>query len=91
MTSQQCAVECLLNKGGKVLSTMPKNKPTPGPMRTQSIERGSIMPTLPTMPMAGKAKTEPKQKPTRADEIRVAKAKVTRRNSLQKQRDALRG
>jgi len=72
---------------------MPKNNPTHGPMRTQSIERGSIIPTLPTMPIPGTAKTstEPKQKPTRADEIRVAKAKVTRRNSLQKQREALRG
>jgi hypothetical protein len=26
MTSQQCAVECLLNKGGKVLSTMPQKQ-----------------------------------------------------------------
>ena len=75
---------------------MPKNKPTAGPMRTQPIERASIMPTpvLPMMPTAGKAKTtsmESKQKPTRADGIRVAKAKITRRNSLRKQRDALRG
>jgi hypothetical protein len=74
---------------------MPKNKPTAGPMRTQPIERASIMPTpvLPMMPTAGKAKTSmaPKQRPTRADRIRVAKAKITRRNSLRKQRDALRG
>jgi hypothetical protein len=74
---------------------MPKNKPTTGPMRTQPIERASIMPTpvLPMMPTAGMAKTAitPKQKPTRADGVRVAKAKIARRNSLRKQRDALRG
>ena len=74
---------------------MPKNKPTTGPMRTQPIERASIMPTpvLPMMPTAGKAKTpmELKQKPTRADGVRIAKAKITRRKSLRKQRDALRG
>ena len=74
---------------------MPKNKPITGPMRTQPIERPSIMPTpvLPMMPTAGKAKTSMKRKPksTRADGIRVAKAKITRRNSLRKQRDALRG
>jgi hypothetical protein len=34
---------------------------------------------------------ERKPKSTRADGIRVAKAKITRRNSLRKQRDALRG
>jgi hypothetical protein len=73
---------------------MPKNKPTTGPMRTQPIER-AIMPTpvLPMMPTAAKARTptEPKQRLSRADEVRVAKAKITRRNSLRKQRDVLRG
>jgi hypothetical protein len=74
---------------------MLENKPTTGPMRTQPIERASIMPTpvLPMMPTAGKARTptEPKQRLSRADEVRVAKAKITRRNSLRKQRDALKG
>jgi hypothetical protein len=41
----------LLNElGRKELSSMPKNKPTAGPMRTQPIERASIMPT-PVLPM----------------------------------------
>lgn len=85
-----------LNKSGwSQLSTMPKNDPTAGPMKTQPIERASIIPTpvLPLMPTAGKAKRspQPKQKPTRADGVRVAKAKIIRRNSLRKQRDALRG
>jgi hypothetical protein len=34
---------------------------------------------------------KPKKKPTRADGVRVAKAKITRRNSLRRQRDALKG
>jgi hypothetical protein len=44
---------------------MPKSKPTPtGPMRMQSLERGSIMPTqgLPGMPTAGKAAQTPQPK-----------------------------
>ena len=89
-------VRAFLNElGGKELSAMPRNKPTAGPMRTQPIERASIMPTpvLPVMPTAGKVETSmvPKQEPTRADGVRAAKAKIARRNSLRKQRDALRG
>jgi hypothetical protein len=73
---------------------MPKGKPTPiGPMRTQPIERGSIMPTqvLPLMPTVGKQRKtpQPKKPPTRAEAIRAAKARITRRSSLQKQREAL--
>jgi hypothetical protein len=74
---------------------MSKNKPSAGPMRMQPIERASIIatPVLPMMPSAGKVKKapQPKQKPTRTDGVRVAKAKIIRRNSLRKQRDALRG
>jgi hypothetical protein len=45
---------------------------------------------LSIMPTDGKAvKTpQPKQQPTRAEAIRAAKAGITRRNSLRKQRDA---
>jgi hypothetical protein len=74
---------------------MRKNRPTAGPMRTQPIERASVMqtPLLPMMPTVGKAKTsiEPKAKTTRADEVRVAQAKISRRNSLRRQRAVLRG
>jgi hypothetical protein len=74
---------------------MSKSKPTAGPMRMQPIERVSIIatPVLPMMPSAGKVKKAPqsKQEPTRTDGVRVAKAKITRRNSLRKQREALRG
>jgi hypothetical protein len=85
----------LLNiTGGDELATMPKDKPTPGPMRTQPIERAWAMstPALPKMPAVGGVSTpKPKQKPTRAEAVRVAKAKITRRKSLRKQREALRG
>jgi hypothetical protein len=73
---------------------MPNSKPTPtGPMSTQPVGRGAIMPTqaLPMMPTAGKAMKapEPKKQPTRTEAVRAAKAKITRRESLRKQRDAL--
>jgi hypothetical protein len=85
-----------LNKLVRIeLSMMPKNKPTAGPMRTQPIGRASIVqtPVLPRMPATGEATAlmKPKKKPTRADGVRVAKAKITRRNSLRRQRDALKG
>jgi hypothetical protein len=74
---------------------MPKDKSIAGPMRTQSIERAATAatPALPMMPTAGKQKkpARPKPPPTRTDEVRVAKAKITRRNSLRKQREALKG
>jgi len=75
---------------------MPKTKPTPtGPMRMQPIENGATMPTqvLPMMPMAGEQKTapQPKKQPTRTEAVRAAQAKITRLNSLRKQRDAQKG
>jgi hypothetical protein len=73
---------------------MAKNKSAPtGPMTTQPLRRGSVMPTqaLPMMPAAGKALNapHPKKQPTRTEAVRAAKAKITRRESLRKQRDAL--
>jgi hypothetical protein len=74
---------------------MSKDKSTTGPMRIQPIERAAIIATLvlPIVPTAGKLKKapQPKQKPTRTDDVRAAKAKITRRNSLRKQREALQG
>ena len=79
--------------GSNELSTMPKSKQPTGPMRTQPVERASVMPTqvLPMMPAAGKATnpSQPKQRPTRTEAVRAAKARITRRNSLRKQREAL--
>jgi hypothetical protein len=70
-------------------------------MTTQPYERASDVstPALPLMPAGGKSKgggkskeaSPPKPKQTRTDTMRLAKAKKTRRNSLRKQREALRG
>jgi len=64
-------------------------------MSTQPAGRSSIMPiqALPMMPTAGKATKIPlpKKQPTRTEAVRAAKAKITRRESLRKQRDAQKG
>jgi hypothetical protein len=48
---------------------------------------------LPMMPTGRRLKEapQPKKKRTRTEAVRVAKAKITRRNSLRKQREALKG
>jgi hypothetical protein len=87
----------LLNELGQIeLSTMPKSEPVTGPMRTQPVEPAANVatPVLPLMPAGGKLKKPPPSKQkltTRTDAVRVAKAKIMRRNSLRKQREALRG
>jgi hypothetical protein len=62
-------------------------------MSTQPVRRGATTPTqaLPMMPTVGKAMKapEPKKQPTRTEAVRTAKAKIRRRKSLRKQRDAL--
>ena len=61
-------------------------------MITQPIGRPSILFTQvrPTLPTVGVNKTLlPKQKPTMAEALRAAKAEITRRESLRKQRQAL--
>jgi hypothetical protein len=72
---------------------MPKDDPTTGPMPTQPVEHTSTTPTqgLPMMPSVGSIKQAPKPppKPTRAQAIGVAKARITRRNSLMIQRKTL--
>ncbi|KJC50435.1 hypothetical protein UP09_05275 [Bradyrhizobium sp. LTSP885] len=62
-------------------------------MKTQPVENGSIMPTLPMMPTVGEQRKtpQPKKEPSRMEAIRSAKARITRRSSLQKQREALKG
>jgi hypothetical protein len=75
---------------------MPKNETPPenaGPMGVQPAGHGLTEPTqmLPMMPNTrGETKTpapEKKQR-TRAEAVRAALARITRRNSLRKQRDA---
>lgn len=80
------------------MTVMPRKTPqsdSTGPMRMQPIEREPTTPTqmLPIMPGtegARETKTPaPEKKPrTRTDAVRAAMAKITRRNSLRKQRDA---
>jgi hypothetical protein len=81
------------------LTIMPDERPTSHgtvPMRMQPVAHGPNAPTqmLPTMPVAGtETKQEakiptPGKKQTRAEAVRAALARITRRNSLRKQRDA---
>jgi hypothetical protein len=71
---------------------MPERKPTStGPMNMQPVGHGSIAPTqllmMPTAEAETKASLSKKQSP-RAEAVRVAKARIMRRNSLRKQRQA---
>jgi hypothetical protein len=68
---------------------MPGNKSTrTGPMSTQPVQHGSIAPTQLRMQPSGGAETQPKKQSPRMEGVRIAKAKITRRNSLRKQRQA---
>ena len=72
---------------------MPRRKSSfTGPMKVQPVEHGSIAPTplQPAMPtMDARPKTAlPKKRSTRNEAVRAAKARITRRNSLRKQRQA---
>jgi len=63
-----------------------------GPMRTQPLQLGSIHPTQPLMPSAGaemNVKTPPRKKLSRVERVAAVKAKISRWNSLRKQRAAL--
>jgi len=64
-------------------------------MNMQPVVHNSTMPAplLPAMPGSSDAdrpRTTP-PKPTRIDAVRIAKARLIRRNSLRKQRQALKG
>ena len=74
------------------LSAMPKSKSITGPMNTQPVGSTSTMPT-PMKPAIGSSHqgAKPEQKSARTEAVRIAKAKLSRRNSLSMQREALRG
>ena len=65
------------------------------PMRTQPLQLGSIHPTQPLMPSVGSATAveirPPRKESSRAEQVEAVKAKISRRNSLRKQRAALNG
>jgi hypothetical protein len=82
---------------GNVLSMMQKRKPRyAGPMSMQPVDHSSTMPAplLPAMPglsdPEGPEASPAKKKPARTDAVRAAKARIMRRNSLRKQRQAQR-
>jgi hypothetical protein len=68
------------------------------PMAMQPVAHDltAATPMLPTMPAAGTEakmparKNAPKRQPTRTEAMKTAKANITRRNSLKKQREAQR-
>ncbi len=63
-------------------------------MSVQPVEHGSItlMQSQPMVVVPGKKpKKVSKKQSTRADAVRIAKAKISRRGSLSKQRQALKG
>ncbi|MDO8397468.1 MAG: hypothetical protein Q7T45_06580 [Bradyrhizobium sp.] len=62
-------------------------------MSVQPVEHGSITP-MQSRPMSSGTTKKPKKaskKQSRADAVRIAKAKISRRGSLNKQRQALKG
>jgi hypothetical protein len=68
-----------------------------GPMSMQPIDRSATMP-VPLLPLVrgandadGPRASLPKTKSSRTDAVRAAKARITRRNSLNKQRQAQKG
>jgi hypothetical protein len=74
---------------------MPGNKSTrTGPMSVQPVQHGSIAPTQVRMqPTAGAETQRPhsKKQTPRTEAVRIAKARIMRRNSLRKQRQAQKG
>jgi hypothetical protein len=76
----------------QALSMMPERKPTSaGPMSVQPFEHGSTAPTQVSMMPTAAAETKPKKQTPRTEAVRIAKARIMRRNSLRKQRQAQKG
>jgi hypothetical protein len=75
------------------LSVMPRSKSTPtGPMSVQPVQHGSVAPTQLRMePTVGAETPRPKKQTPRTEAVRIAKARIMRRNSLRKQRQAQKG
>lgn len=63
-------------------------------MSVQPVEHGSITP-MQSRPVTSEVTNKPKKasrkQSSRADAVRIAKAKISRRGSLSKQRQALKG
>jgi hypothetical protein len=79
--------------GRNALFLMAKsNSPSIGPMSVQPVEHSSTAPnqTSATAPTIGEDRRTPlpKKQQARMDAVRAAKARIMRRNSLKKQRQA---
>jgi hypothetical protein len=77
---------------GKALSTMPQpDETSTGPMNVQPVERSNrLMQQQATTPATTrKPRKAANEASARADAVRIAKAKISRRGSLRKQRQAL--
>jgi hypothetical protein len=80
------------------MTMTPKSKPPfTGPMSIQPVDRGwtvqtPLLPMMPSMTGSDDPKTpKPKAQLTRTEAVRFAKARILRRNSLRKQRQAQKG
>jgi hypothetical protein len=72
---------------------MPEREPTStGPMSVQPVEHGSTAAMQLHMRPTVEPETKPSKKQTpRTEAVRIAKARIMRRNSLRKQRQAQKG
>jgi hypothetical protein len=76
--------------GNNALLVMPKRQPTAtGPMSVQPVDHGSTAATQ--LRMKPTVETETKKQTPRTEAVRIAKARIMRRNSLRKQRQAQKG
>jgi hypothetical protein len=78
---------------GALMGMAKQRSSSAGPMRIQPIQPGAMQPTLPLMPcVSAEVKVQdraPRKCLTRAQLVDAVKAKISRRNSLRKQRAAL--
>jgi hypothetical protein len=86
------------NSASARFARMQKRKPRhTGPMSMQPVDRSATMPVPLLSPVPGSNDADrlraslPKAKSTRTDAVRAARARITRRNSLRKQRQAQKG
>ena len=88
---QRDQIERRTNPGsGRCLIMRHKTQISAGPMSNQRSRDFAISPSLPLMPAAAEPSEGPtsRQQATRADAVRSAKARISRRRSLEMQREA---
>jgi hypothetical protein len=93
VVSQQRPCEPSNELGSNELSLMAKSKsPSIGPMSVQPVEHSATarnqLPTIVSTIGEDRKTPLPKSQQARMDAVRIAKARIMRRNSLRKQRQA---